>query len=115
MTEDEEELPFYNQGIDRQNKIMAVELGLDAQKFLQSNLGRALVDKAEHEKGTFLVALVDADPDDRKLNRRIRNEILLRELGVNWILEVIGTGKVAENEIHEDPQPLAKDPKPLQE
>ena len=104
--EDEEELPFYDQGQDRARKIRAVELGLEAQKFLRSKVGRALVDKAEHEKGAFLEALVEADPDDVTVNRAIRNEIKLRELAVNWLLEIIGTGGLAENEIHEDPQPM---------
>lgn len=107
MTHDDEELPFYDQGIDRHKKIKAVELGLDARKFLQSELGRAVMDQAEHEKGQFLEALVDCDPDDQKENRKLRNEIKLRELGVGWILKVISAGNVAEQEIHEDPQPLA--------
>jgi hypothetical protein len=114
MNEQEGELLYFDQGADRQNKIMAVELGVEAQSFLQSRIGRALVEKAEYEKGSFLLALVDADPDDPVVNRKIRNEIKLRELGLNWILEMIGTGGIAENEIHEDPLPL-KDPAPIQE
>lgn len=108
MTEDVEfdELPFFDQGADRAKKIMAVELGLEAQKFLQSSLGRAMVDIAEHEKGMFLEALVDADPDDKKANRKIRNEIKLRELGLNWVFEIIGSANVAEKEIHDDPLPM---------
>jgi len=73
------------------------KLGIEAEHFLHSALGRHLVDKAQDEINEFVDLLVEADPEDVKKNRELRNEIKVRELVGKWINDAIDSGKVAES------------------
>lgn len=78
-------------------ELRAAKLGIEAERFLHSALGRHLVDRAQDEINDYVDKLVVADPEDTKINRELRNEIKVRESVINWINEVISSGKTAES------------------
>lgn len=77
--------------------ISDIKVGGDADKFLnQTELGRALREKALQDEQAALLALKDADPNDAKLIRQIQNDAHTPAMALQYILELINTGKNAQ-------------------
>jgi len=76
-------------------------LGIEAEAFLISSLGRYLFDRAEKEIEAAVERLVDADPEDAKLGREIRNEIYRAESVMEWIINVVNDGRTAHAELRQ--------------
>ncbi len=78
-----------------------VELGLDAQQFLGSKLGRYLVGCAQQEVKQAFVDFKAADPEDKKAITALQNRIWVAERFQQWIAEAIGNGTNAEHQIQQ--------------
>lgn len=81
---------------DDQALLSAVALGLDAEQFLNSPLGRYLLDRVEAEVDSAYLALKDADPEDSKGIRKLQNRVYRAQAAVSWLLECVQEGRNAE-------------------
>lgn len=76
-------------------------MGIDAESFLNTPLGKFLTGKAADEESTALQLLVDADPDDVKTNRDLRNQIHVSRMFIVWLRDAIILGNQAHEQLQE--------------
>lgn len=89
--------PFKNDPL-----INRARLGIEAEAFMKSSLGRYLVSTAEEQIRVLTEDLIQADSDDAKVNRDIRNDIHVCKMFLTWIEEAIDSGRLAEAQIREN-------------
>lgn len=82
---------------DRRARLRVVALGIDAEQFLRSDLGRHLVERSEEERTDALEALKDADPEDAKAIRKLQNRIAVLDTWQQWIADAITNGQAMEH------------------
>jgi hypothetical protein len=73
--------------------INIARIGIDAEAFAKSDIGKFLIGKAQAEIENEIALLIDADPDDVKLGRDIRNRIVINQNFLTWLNEAINTGR----------------------
>jgi hypothetical protein len=78
------------------------KMGMDAEVFMRSPLGKFLTKKAEREKATALDSLVDTDPADVKGNTEFRNQIHVVNMFLTWVREAVMVGKSATDQLREE-------------
>ena len=71
------------------------ELGEEAKRFLESDLGKAVIGMAEQNVELARIRLGEIDPDDNKLIRTLQNEIKLGERFKQYVLELFQNGEQA--------------------
>lgn len=76
-------------------------LGIDAEAFSKSDLGKFVIEKAQHEIEAATNELIGADPDDVKMGRDIRNRIHVARMFLVWLNEAIQIGRHAHAELQE--------------
>jgi hypothetical protein len=76
-------------------EIRVVELGEEARNFLESHLGREIMDRAQKRYEDALLLLAKADPNDPKAIMKIQNQIQLFEQFDAWLREIVDTGNSA--------------------
>lgn len=81
--------------------VTIARLGIDAETFIRTPLGRFLEGKARAEEADALIALVDADPEDAKINRELRNQIHVARMFLSWINDAIEAGQQAHRQLQE--------------
>lgn len=87
---------------DNDNELLSVaRLGIDAESFVNTPLGKFMMGKARDEEASAMAALVDADPDDVKANRDIRNQIHVARMFATWIGDAITIGHQAHQQLQE--------------
>lgn len=77
------------------------KMGIDAEDFIRSPLGKFLIKKAEAEINDATEDLIMADPDDVKANTEIRNRIHVARMFVVWLSESVNIGRVAHDQMRE--------------
>lgn len=78
------------------------QLGIEAQAFFNSPIGRMLQERAEIEITEALKLLATVDPEDTKRITKLQNQFYRAESFMGWISEAINTGLYAETEILND-------------
>lgn len=86
---------------DPRELLATVEMGLDAQAFLDSRIGMAIVARAEEERELAVDELKTADPENAKMIRALQNRIWRAEQFQYWIAEMINAGTLAEEQLQE--------------
>jgi hypothetical protein len=85
---------------DRQREInetrKAMELGMEAEAFAKSPIGRYVLERATELGEAALEKLADVPPDDTQAIRKLQNEVRLGRLLQSWLLDAITTGANAE-------------------
>lgn len=81
--------------------IEVARLGIEAEAFIRSNFGKYVTRRIEEHVTAHTAKLVDADPDDVKVNRDLRNEIRLCQMLEEWIVEAVNSGRLATRALHE--------------
>lgn len=76
----------------------AVALGVEAENFLNSSLGRTMIARANIEVEAAKNALVDVDPGDVSRIIELQNIVVRFRCFESWINEVIVAGEVAYDE-----------------
>ena len=94
-------------GSDRDALLMAeAELGIEAQRFFNTDLGRYLIGRIEQEISSAKDAFADVDLEDRSAVWGLQEQIKRASLVKQWIAEVIMNGQNAEkiltHEAHDD-------------
>ena len=69
-----------------------IELGEEAQRFFESDVGQYVFQKAQDEVLTNLDILKDVDPEDRVKVRSTQNDISIPERAISWLMEAISEG-----------------------
>lgn len=78
------------------DELMAsAELGDEAKRFAESDLGRCMFCIASQEVAIAQERMESVDPDDAKKIREIQNEIKLHRNFRQWVLELIDKGEAA--------------------
>ena len=81
--------------------INVARIGIDAEAFAKSDIGKYLIDKAQKEIEAEMAALVEADPADVKLGTDIRNRIHVAKMFLTWLDEAIQVGRHAHASLQE--------------
>jgi len=76
-------------------------MGVDAEAFVRTPLGKFLVSKADREIAAATDELVAADPEDVKKNRDLRNRIHVANMFVTWLRDAIEIGRAAHDQLSE--------------
>ncbi len=81
--------------------LRTVEIGLDAQQFLGTNIGRYLIERAEGEVAAAIDQLKVIDPDDRAGIQKLQNQIWRAESIQFWLADLIQEGTNAEETLQQ--------------
>jgi len=77
------------------------KMGIDAESFMGTPLGKFLESKACNEEAAALEELVNADPDDVKSNTQLRNQIHVARMFLVWMSDSIRAGRAAHEQLRE--------------
>lgn len=80
---------------DLNQLIAEAEIGEQARKFLESDLGKTLLGMAEQDAREAEIALGEIDPDDKKAILALQNKIRLCKFFGQWLAELISRGNDA--------------------
>lgn len=94
MTQNINDLPKEVQGW-----LAEAELGIEAERFAESKVGRYMLGRARQVATEAYAALAAANPDDAKGIRALQNEIRHAENFKGWLIELIEGGRNAEVQI----------------
>lgn len=96
---------------DEERLLLAeIDLGLAAEQFLRSAVGKYLTGRAIAQSDEAIDKLKVADPDDAKLIRTIQNDIWRADTFAQWITDAIRGGNNAEEQfIHGSDPPSTGD------
>jgi hypothetical protein len=75
--------------------VAAAELGDEAKRFLESDLGRCLLGMAEQEVQLAQEALAEVDPTDTEGIRKLQNQAKLYRTFNEWLKELLDKGEAA--------------------
>jgi hypothetical protein len=78
--------------------LQRVGLGVEAEQFLGSNLGRYLIERAESERDDAVGELKEANAEDPKAIRNLQARIWRAESVQFWLADLINDGR---NALHE--------------
>jgi hypothetical protein len=79
--------------------LKTVELGLDAQAFLASSIGKAIAERVEVEVAEAVEDLKAVNPEETQTIRRLQTQIHRAEQVIYWLVEFIDAGHNAEVQI----------------
>jgi len=77
-----------------------IDLGFQVEAFLQSDIGRYLVQRAEAQVDEYVESLKRVDPDDPRQIRSIQHNINVAEAIQYWLADAIQSGINAQAELH---------------
>lgn len=86
---------------EEQFRIVKARLGIEAESFQHSHVGRYIYDRIDNDLDKFQAELIATSPHDVEKCVEIRNNILVRNLFTLWLKEAIGSGLNAEHELQE--------------
>lgn len=82
--------------------VEAAVFGAEVEQFLDSNVGKYLLQCATDEANSAMESLATVDAEDAKRIREIQNRIKVADLVVTWLRQAIVTGDVAQQKLRED-------------
>ena len=74
-------------------------MGVDAESFMGTKLGKFLTAKATAEIDAATAELIAADPYNGKANTDLRNKINVAGMFLMWLRESINIGRVARDQL----------------
>lgn len=89
-------------------QIQMADTGIKLEDFIASPVGKYLYNKADLEIKALKDDLVEAEPEDFKENIRIRNQISVCKMFIDWIEEGIADGRRAAESLRD--QEAAENP-----
>lgn len=75
--------------------VAEAEIGDEAKRFLESDLGKTILGMAQQEVDAAFVKFRMVDPGDKETVRAIQNEIWRAESFVQWLKELFDRGEAA--------------------
>lgn len=86
---------------DTDHFVAIARMGIDAETFMRSPVGRFIEGKARAEEADAMELLITADPEDVKLNRELRNQIHVARMFLVWMADAINAGHAAHAQLQE--------------
>jgi hypothetical protein len=80
----------------RDQTVKEIALGLDAEKFIATDLGRYMLQRAEGNVEEAVEALKAVNPENAKEVRDLQNIIMVNEYFLYWLADAVTQGKAAE-------------------
>ena len=77
--------------------IAEAEIGEEAKRFLDSDLGKAVMGIAAQNVEAARISLGEVNPDDKKLILTLQNEIKLGNRFRQYVVELFQSGEAAKN------------------
>ena len=77
--------------------IAEAELGEEARKFMESDLGKVLLGLARQETGLAQIALETVDPNEKSKIVQLQNQAWLGRKFEEWLLDLVDKGESAMN------------------
>lgn len=88
--------------IDDDNEdLRLARLGIDAEAFLGSALGKHIATQAQSEIDEATAELIKANPSDVEANTKLRNRIYVAGQALKWIFQAAQEGRAATDRIRE--------------
>ena len=81
--------------------LRAIDFGFEVEAFLNTDIGKFLITRAEGEVETAVEELKRVEPDDTTAVRNIHTRIKVAESVLYWLAEAISAGNLAQQELHE--------------
>jgi predicted ATP-dependent serine protease len=81
--------------------IKEAQLGIEAEEFLATDLGRYLIARANEEREEAIELLITEDPNNIRAITKLQNKIAVVDSIQTWIANAIQNGYYAESEIRE--------------
>lgn len=81
--------------------LQQIDLGFQVEAFLQSDIGRYLVQRAEAQVEEAVEKLKRCDPENSAQIRAIQNDIQVAEAIQYWLAEAIQSGLNAQQQLHD--------------
>ena len=75
--------------------IAEAEIGDEARKFVESDLGKTLLGMAHQDISDAQIGLEDIDPEDSKAIRNLQNKAKVARNFESWLIELISKGENA--------------------
>ena len=82
--------------VDRRELIRLIDMGIQVEAFINSDLGRYLLDRSNAEQKAALEQLGSVDPDDPKAIRRLQFNLQVAAGIQNWLADLVVEGRNAE-------------------
>lgn len=79
----------------------AAQLGVEAESFLHSSLGRALTERCEHDIEIAYQALAVVSPGDMVEILRLQQQVAVARYVPQYLSEVMAAGRLAEDVLHD--------------
>ena len=81
--------------------LQQIDLGFQVEAFLQSDIGRYLVQRAEAQVEESVEKLKRCDPENSTQIRAIQHDIQVAEAIQYWLAEAIQSGLNAQQQLHD--------------
>jgi uncharacterized protein (UPF0297 family) len=82
-----------------QAAIKRARIGMDAEQFVHSDIYKEINKREADREADLVTQLIDADPDDIKLGRDLRNQLTVIERFREYLQELVNTGLAAEQQL----------------
>lgn len=79
--------------------IGVVKMGIEAERFLNSDLGKYLIERAEHDREKAISEFKACNVSDPAAVGKIRDAILIPDKVIAWLTEAIQVGYVQHEEL----------------
>jgi len=88
--------------MSNENQLLDVaKIGIEAEAFMRSPLGKEMMKQADKEITEATALLVEADPEDIKSNRELRNTIAVARMFGQWLRDTAAIGQHAADQLKE--------------
>lgn len=81
--------------------IKSIDFGFEVEAFLQSNIGKYLIGRAEEEVEAAVESLKSVDPENPKEIRGLQHKISVAENIQYWLADAIQAGHNAQEQLQE--------------
>lgn len=98
----EEQEAVAQEARDRAARFKVVEMGIEAERFITSPLGRYLIKRAEGEREQAVEALVQGNPADAETMRSLQNKVHVIDMVQQWLADAITEGHAMEQSLIEE-------------
>ena len=91
--------------VDRRELIRLIDMGIQVEAFINSDLGRYLLDRSNAEQKAAVEQLGNVDPDDPKAIRRLQFNLQVAAGIQNWLADLVVEARNAEETLRAVEQP----------
>lgn len=80
------------EGIDAEEMVIRAILGEQVGKFMNTDMGQYMINRANDKKESALAKLSECNPQDSELIRKLQNDVWLATNVIQWLDDAIREG-----------------------